>query len=76
MFIIREKVKYLNIILVTAFISNIICNIILIKLYGIKGAAVATLIANAVLLFSVIALFYFKDLLKDSNDTKNKKAPI
>ncbi len=76
MFIIREKVKHLNIILVSAFISNIICNIILIKLYGIKGAAVATLIANAVLLFSVIALFYFKDLLKVDNNDETKKQEV
>jgi len=63
MFIIKEKVKYLNIILVTAFIANIIFNIILINRYGIEGAAIATLIANAVLLFLVLGLFFWHKLL-------------
>ena len=63
MFIIRDNVKYLNMILVSAFATNVICNAIFIKLYGIEGAAVATLIANAVLFFLVLGLFYFKALL-------------
>ena len=63
MFIIREKVKYLNIVLVTAFIVNIICNLVFIQLYGIEGAALATLIANATLLLLVLTLFYFHKLL-------------
>jgi len=62
-FIIREKVKYLNMILATAFVVNIICNIVFIQLYGIEGAALATLIANATLLLLVLALFYFHKLL-------------
>lgn len=65
MFIIREKVKYLNIILVIAFITNVVCNILFIENYGIEGAATATLIANAVLLFSVLALFYTQKLLSN-----------
>ena len=63
MFIIREKVNYLNIILVIAFITNIICNLLFINLYGIEGAALATLIANITLLVLVLTLFYFKKLL-------------
>ena len=63
MFIIREKVKYLNMILVTAFIVNIICNLVFIQLYGIEGAALATLIANATLLLLVLTLFYLYKLL-------------
>lgn len=63
MFIIREKVKYLNIILVTAFIVNVICNLAFIKQYGIEGAALATLIANLTLLVLVLTLFYAKNLL-------------
>jgi len=66
MFIIREKVKFLNIILVTAFISNVVCNIVFIQLYGINGAALATLIANAILLTLVLILFYSKNLLKNT----------
>lgn len=63
MFIIREKVRYLNIILVVSLIINLLCNIIFIKMYGIEGAALATLIANGILLFSVLGLFYLKKLL-------------
>ncbi len=65
MFIIKEKVKYLNIILVTAFIVNIVFNILLINRYGIEGAAMATLIANAVLLFLVLGLFFWHKLLNE-----------
>lgn len=63
MFIIREKVKYLNMILVTAFVVNVICNLIFIQLYGIEGAALATLIANLTLLVLVLTLFYLQKLL-------------
>ncbi|HIP81879.1 MAG TPA: polysaccharide biosynthesis protein [Leucothrix mucor] len=70
MFIIKEKVKYLNIILVTAFIANIIFNIILINRYGIEGAAIATLIANAVLLFLVLGLFFWNKLLNLKENIK------
>ncbi len=70
MFIIREKVRYLNIILVLALIVNLVCNVIFIKKYGIEGAALATLISNGVLLFSVLALFMTNKLLK--NPVKSK----
>jgi len=63
MFIIREKVKYLNMILVTAFVVNVICNLVFIEKYGIEGAALATLIANLTLLVLVLTLFYMKKLL-------------
>lgn len=63
MFIIREKVKYLNMILVTAFIVNVICNLVFIERFGIEGAALATLIANLTLLVLVLTLFYAKKLL-------------
>ena len=63
MFIIREKVKYLNIILFTAFIVNVICNLLFINLYGIEGAAIATLIANLTLVTLVLILFYKHKLL-------------
>ena len=67
MFIIREKVRYLNIILVVALIFNLICNVIFIKWYGIEGAALATLIANGILVFSVLGLFHIKQLLQNIN---------
>lgn len=68
MFIIREKVRYLNIILVIALIINLICNFVFIKIYGIEGAALATLIANGVLVLAVLTLFYIKQLLHNIND--------
>jgi len=64
MFIIREKVKYLNYILITAFIVNIACNIIFIQSHGIEGAAFATLVANATLLVLIIVIFTTHKLLK------------
>ena len=65
MFIIKERVKYLNIIMAIALVINLIANTILIKAYGIEGAAVATLIANAFLTIGVILMFYHKKLLAD-----------
>jgi len=65
MFIIREKVRYLNLILVTALIANLVFNVILIQQFGIEGAASATLIANAVLLLLVLGLFVWHSLLKN-----------
>ena len=73
MYIIREKVTYLNIILVLAFFTNVVCNILFIQKYGIEGAATATLIANAVLLFSVLGVFHLNKLLKNfPSSTKGK----
>ena len=63
MFIICEKVKYLNMILMSAFVINVISNLIFIQRYGIEGAAFATLIANATLLILVLTLFYLHKLL-------------
>ena len=70
MFIIREQVRYLNMILVIALIVNLALNIIFIKLYGIEGAALATLIANGVLLLLVFSLFYMKKLLQNISEDK------
>jgi len=67
MFIIREKVRYLNIILIVSLMLNLVCNVIFIKLYGIEGAALATLIANGILVFSVLGLFFMKQLLQNIN---------
>ena len=76
MFIIRDKVRYLNIILVLALIINLICNVIFIKKYGIEGAALATLISNGVLLFSVLALFMMNKLLKIPEKSQAKGEQI
>ena len=67
MFIIRDKVRYLNIILVISLLVNLVCNAFLIELYGMEGAAIATLIANGFLAISVILLFYWKKLLVSNN---------
>ncbi len=63
MFIIREKVRYLNMILVLALVINLVSNVIFIKMYGLEGAALATLISNGILLFSVLVLFMTNKLL-------------
>ncbi len=63
MFIIREKVRFLNIILVLALVINLASNVIFIKMFGIEGAALATLISNGVLLLSVLVLFMTNKLL-------------
>ena len=70
MFIIKEKVRYLNMILVTALLTNLFFNVVLIQQYGIEGAATATLIANGALLFFVLALFYWHKLLNQTSQTK------
>ncbi len=63
MFIIREKVRYLNIVLVLALIVDIISNIALIPKFGIEGAAVATLITNVFLSVTIVAIFLYHKLL-------------
>ncbi len=63
MFIAREKVRFLNISLTIAMIINLVANVYMIPKYGIEGAAIATLIANATLVALVIILFYQQKLL-------------
>ena len=68
MFIIRDKVRYLNIILGLALATNLISNAFLIPLYGINGAAIATLLANIFLLFAVLSLFFLHKLLQQPQE--------
>ncbi len=63
MFIASEKVRFLNIALTIAMVVNLAANIILIPMYGIEGAATATLLANGVLVVIVISLFFQQKLL-------------
>ncbi len=63
MFIIEEKVKLLNTLLFVALITNIIANLFLIPVYGIEGAATATLLSNLTLTGGVILLFTHQHLL-------------
>jgi O-antigen/teichoic acid export membrane protein len=64
MFIIREKVRYLNIVLVAALVVDLICNSVLVPQYGIEGAAVSTLITNVFLSITIVILFLFHKLLE------------
>ncbi|PWQ98909.1 polysaccharide biosynthesis C-terminal domain-containing protein [Leucothrix arctica] len=63
MFIAREKVRFLNISLTIAMVVNLVANIFMIPRYGIEGAAIATLLANATLVAFVIIMFYQQKLL-------------
>lgn len=63
MFIIQEQVRYLNIMLMSALVVNVIANIILIPQFGIAGAASSTLIANVLMTGGIIWLFVQKRLL-------------
>lgn len=63
MFIIKEKVKVLNVVMVIALVINLFANYVLIGQYGMQGAAMATLIANGFLAGSVVLLFYRHKLL-------------
>jgi len=74
MFIIREKVRYLNIILGLALATNLICNAFFIPQYGINGAALATLFANAFLLVAVLSLFFFHKLLQKTTQPQGAES--
>ena len=63
MFIIQEKVRYLNIVLVLALIVDLISNVILIPQYGIEGAAIATLTTNIFLSVTIVMIFLYHKLL-------------
>lgn len=65
LFIIKERVKYLNIILVLALLINLLANYLLIPHQGMMGAAFATLLANGFLAGFIILLFYRQKLLAD-----------
>lgn len=65
MFIMENKVRYLNTMLMVALVTNVIANALLIPRYGIEGAASATLLANCLLTGGVIVLFYYQRLLKE-----------
>ncbi len=66
MFIIREKVRYLNIALVAALVVDLICNSLLVPWYGLEGAAVSTLITNIFLSITIVILFLSHKLLGSS----------
>ncbi len=63
MFIIQEKVRYLNIVLVLALIVDLISNIVFIPKYGIEGAAIATLVTNIFLSITIVMIFLYHKLL-------------
>ena len=63
MFIIEEKVRVLNKIMVLALLINLVANYLLIQRFGIEGAALGTLLANGFLAGSVVLLFFHHKLL-------------
>jgi O-antigen/teichoic acid export membrane protein len=73
MFIIQAQVRYLNLMLATALVVNIIANLLLIPAYGIEGAAAATLVANLILTAGVVLLF-FRNRLLDGHDKPAQEA--
>ncbi|MCK5813717.1 MAG: polysaccharide biosynthesis C-terminal domain-containing protein [Cocleimonas sp.] len=70
MFIIRDKVRYLNAVLVLALAVDLICNILLVPRYGIEGAAIATLITNVFLSITIVILFLYQKLLSPTEQTE------
>ncbi|MFN7098332.1 MAG: polysaccharide biosynthesis C-terminal domain-containing protein, partial [Gammaproteobacteria bacterium] len=57
MFIIRDKVHYLNGLLAFALLVALIAHLFLIPRYGIEGAALATLLANIILTGGTVGFF-------------------
>lgn len=59
---IKEKTKYFPVITITAAVANIAVNFWLIPIYGIMGAAIATIVAYiimAVMLYIIVQRFYY-----------------
>ena len=63
LFIMRDKVRYLNLALTAALIVNLISNYILIHAYGYIGAAIGTLLANGFLTTVILVMFFRLKLL-------------
>lgn len=57
MFIMQDKVRYLNSLLAVALLVALIAHLLLIPRYGIEGAALATLLANTVLTGGTVGFF-------------------
>ncbi len=70
MFIIRDKVRYLNTVLLLALVVDLICNILLVPKYGIEGAAISTLTTNVFLSIAIVILFLSHKLLSITEKTK------
>lgn len=64
MFIMENQVRYLNIMLVSALLIDVVANLLFIPAYGIAGAAAATLLANLLMTLGVVLLFFRKRLLR------------
>lgn len=61
-----KKTKFLGILTLIIFLMNVALNILLIPIYGIIGAAIAT--TFSILTMSLVRLFYFKGMLKFGYD--------
>lgn len=66
LFIMQDKVRYLNILLMVALGINIVANTLLIPWLGIEGAAISTLLANLFLTAGAVILFFKYRLLTSS----------
>ena len=60
----KNKQKYLIYIYVCAAISNIVLNLILIPMWGVEGAAVASVVAQ--IITTIVAPFFIKSLKENS----------
>lgn len=69
MFIIQEKVRYLNITLALSLAIDLLSNSLLIPRYGIEGAAIATLITNLFFSVTIASLFFYHKLLAKTEAT-------
>ncbi len=58
------KQKKLNNILISGLIVNVVLNLVLIPIYGIEGAATATLISMVFWNSMIVALIYSTDRIK------------
>ncbi len=58
------KQKKLNNILISGLIVNVILNLVLIPVYGIEGAAIATLISMVFWNSMIVAVIYKTDKIK------------
>ena len=58
------KQKKLNNILISGLIVNVVLNLVLIPIYGIEGAAIATLISMVFWNSLIVAVIYRADRIK------------
>jgi len=65
----NRKEKYFTIVTVISATVNILLNVELIPIFGIKGAALTTVIAEIIIM--LMCQYFSKEMIKLSNDKKN-----